>query len=122
MASTAEKLLEQLQEAHAKYGPRCWTLFHHECDPILQKLREQRPGLLRYRTRPWGIEWGLRVPKILDKAVQKIERRGVPKSSAYPIAVSALQKAGDLRSGSLKATRKGTKRGQMTAAERAKTR
>jgi len=62
------------------------------------------------------------VPKILDRAVSRIEQRGVAKSSAYPIAVSALQKAGDLKKGSLKATAKGTKRGAMTAAQRAATR
>jgi hypothetical protein len=62
------------------------------------------------------------MPKILDKAVQKIEKRGVPKSSAYPIAVAALQKAGDLKQGHLSATKKGARRGAMTAAERAATR
>jgi hypothetical protein len=54
--------------------------------------------------------------------VQKIERRGVPKSSAYPIAVNALQKAGDIRKGHLAPTKKGVRRGQMSAAERAATR
>ena len=62
------------------------------------------------------------MPKILDKAVSRIASRGVPKSSAYPIAVAALQKAGDIKKGHLTATRKGAKRGAMTAAERAATR
>ena len=62
------------------------------------------------------------MPRILDKAVSRIASRGVPKSSAYPIAVAALQKAGDLKKGHLTATRKGAKRGAMTAAQRAATR
>lgn len=62
------------------------------------------------------------MPKILDKAVSKIKARGVPESSAYPIAVNALQKAGDLKKGKLAATAKGVARGAMTAAQRAKTR
>jgi hypothetical protein len=62
------------------------------------------------------------MPKILDKAVQKIKARGASESSAYAIATSALQKAGDLKKGTQKATSKGTKRGQMSAAERQATR
>lgn len=62
------------------------------------------------------------MPKILDDAVTRIKARGVKASSAYPIAVSALQKAGDLKRGSLKATQKGAKRGAMTQSEREKTR
>ena len=62
------------------------------------------------------------MPKILDKAVQKIEARGAPKSSAYPIAVASLQKAGDIKKGHLTATKKGAARGAMSAAERADTR
>jgi hypothetical protein len=62
------------------------------------------------------------MPKILDRAVQKIRARGVKESSAYPIAVASLQRAGDLKKGSLTATAKGTKRGAMTAKQRAATR
>ena len=62
------------------------------------------------------------MPAILDKAVKKIRQRGVAKSSAYPIAVAALQKAGDIKKGHLTATKKGASRGAMTAAERAATR
>ena len=47
------------------------------------------------------------MPDILDKAVQKIRASGVKASSAYPIAVASLQKAGDLKKGSLAATAKG---------------
>jgi hypothetical protein len=62
------------------------------------------------------------MPAILDKAVQKIRARGVKESSAYPIAVASLQKAGDLKPGTLAATAKGTKRGAMSAKQRAATR
>ena len=62
------------------------------------------------------------MPKILDRAVARVQQRGVPASSAYPIAVASLQKAGDLKKGSLAATAKGTKRGAMTAKQRAATR
>jgi hypothetical protein len=62
------------------------------------------------------------MPRILDKAVQKIAARGVAKERAYPIAVAALQKAGDIKKGHLTATKKGARRGAMTAAERAATR
>ena len=54
--------------------------------------------------------------------MSKIKARGVPESKAYAFAVSRLQKAGELKKGSLKATAKGVKRGQMTSAERARTR
>jgi hypothetical protein len=62
------------------------------------------------------------MPKILDRAVSRIKARGVKESSAYPIAVASLQKAGDLKKGSLAATAKGTKRGAMTPKQRAATR
>lgn len=62
------------------------------------------------------------MPKILDAAVQQMMKRGVAKDKAYAMAVSSLQKAGDLRSGSLKATQKGAKRGAMSHAQRAATR
>jgi hypothetical protein len=62
------------------------------------------------------------MPKILDRAVSRIKARGVKESSAYPIAVASLQKAGDLKKGSLAATAKGTKRGAMSAKQRAATR
>jgi hypothetical protein len=62
------------------------------------------------------------MPKILDKAVQKITAKGAPEKSAYPIAVAALQKAGDIKKGHLTATKKGAARGAMSAKERAETR
>lgn len=58
------------------------------------------------------------MPKILDTAVSRIKARGVPEKSAWPIAVASLQKAGDLKKGSVKATPKGTARGAMSRAQR----
>lgn len=60
------------------------------------------------------------MPKPLDTAVKRIQSRGVPAKSAWPMAVASLQKAGDLKKGSVKATPKGTARGQMTRAQRQK--
>jgi hypothetical protein len=62
------------------------------------------------------------MPAILDKAVKRIAARGASAKSAWPIAVASLQKAGDLKKGSLKATPKGTKRGQMSQKQRTVTR
>jgi hypothetical protein len=58
------------------------------------------------------------MPKILEDAVSRIKGRGVPEKSAWPMAVSAMQKAGNLKPGSLKATQQGAARGQMTRAQR----
>lgn len=62
------------------------------------------------------------MPKILDEAVRKIKAKGHSTSSAFAIATSALQKAGDLKRGSNVATAKGKRRGAMTEAQRARTR
>ena len=62
------------------------------------------------------------MPAILDKAVKRISARGVKQSSAYPIAVASLQRAGDLKKGTLKATKKGIARAQMPPKQRAATR
>ena len=62
------------------------------------------------------------MPKILDEAVQKLKQRGVKASSAYPIAVSTLQKSGSLKKGSTKPTAKGAKRGAMSSKQREATR
>jgi len=61
------------------------------------------------------------MPGLLDKAVKKIATKA-GKKAAWPIAVAALQKAGDLKAGSLKATAKGTARNKMSPAQRAKSR
>lgn len=62
------------------------------------------------------------MPKILDRLVKQLEKKGYPTGSAYAIATSTLQKAGDLKKGTQEATKKGIKRGNMTPAERAKDR
>lgn len=58
------------------------------------------------------------MPGLLDKAVDRIKQRGVKTSSAWPIAVAAMQKAGNLKQGSLKPTAQGVARNKMTRAQR----
>lgn len=62
------------------------------------------------------------MPKILERLVSQLMAKGKSKKAAYAIAVSALQKSGNLKKGSKKATPKGKKRGKMTAGQRAKDR
>lgn len=62
------------------------------------------------------------MPKILERLVSQLKAKGVSTTSAYAIATKSLQKAGDLRSGSQRATPKGTRRGKMTPGARAKDR
>ena len=62
------------------------------------------------------------MPKILEAAVKEMKKKGMDEKKAYAIAVSSLQRAGDLKKGSTKATAKGLKRGNMTKKQRAKTR
>ena len=62
------------------------------------------------------------MPKILDRLVKQLMAKGKSKKAAYAIAVSSLQKSGNLKKGSSKATAKGKKRGKMTPAARAKDR
>lgn len=62
------------------------------------------------------------MPAILERLVKQLQAKGKSKSSAFAIATSTLQKAGDLKKGSNKPTPKGTKRGAMTPSERAKDR
>lgn len=54
------------------------------------------------------------MPKILDAAVKQIQNKGHSKSSAFAIATSTLQKAGELKKGSNKPTALGVKRGAMS--------
>jgi hypothetical protein len=61
------------------------------------------------------------MPKILDRAVSKIKARGHV-DNPWAVAVSAMHKAGNLKKGSLEATKRGVKRGAMTEAQRAKSR
>jgi len=58
------------------------------------------------------------MPGLLDKAVERIQSRGVSAKSAWPIAVSSLQKSGSLKAGTLKATKQGVQRNQMTRQQR----
>lgn len=60
------------------------------------------------------------MPRILDAAVKRIKAKGHSTSSAYAIATSTLQKAGELVKGHNKPTKLGTKRGQMSRAARHK--
>ncbi len=62
------------------------------------------------------------MPKILERLVSQLQAKGKSKSSAYAIATATLQKHGDLKPGSQKATAKGKRRGAMTPAARAKDR
>jgi len=62
------------------------------------------------------------MPKILDRLVGQLQAKGKSKEAAYAIAISSLQKSGNLKKGSKKATPKGKKRGKMTPSARAKDR
>jgi hypothetical protein len=62
------------------------------------------------------------MPGILDKAVARVKATGQPTKAAWPIAVAAMQKAGNLKPGSLNPTKQGVKRNQMTPSQRAATR
>lgn len=62
------------------------------------------------------------MPKILDRLVSQLKANGMDEKKAYAVAVSQLQKSGNLKKGSLESTAKGTRRGKMTPAQRAKDR
>ena len=62
------------------------------------------------------------MPKILNRLVSQLQTKGVTKKSAYAIATKKLQESGNLKKGTIKATKKGTRRGNMTPAQRAKQR
>lgn len=47
------------------------------------------------------------MPAILERLVKQLQAKGKSKSAAFAIAISTLQKAGDLKKGSSKATAKG---------------
>jgi hypothetical protein len=59
------------------------------------------------------------MPKILDRAVSRIKQTS-PGVNPYAVAVSAMQKAGNLKKGTLQPTKQGVKRGAMTRAQREK--
>lgn len=64
------------------------------------------------------------MPAILEDAVKSImkENPDMKKGAAYAIATKQLQKSGDLKEGTNKATEKGNRRGEMSKSTRAKTR
>ena len=62
------------------------------------------------------------MPKILDRLVGQLQAKGKSKSSSFAIATSALQKSGNLKPGTQEATPKGVVRGNMTPAQREKSR
>lgn len=62
------------------------------------------------------------MPAILERLVRQLKAKGKSDQAAHAIAVSALQKSGNLKKGSTEATSKGKRRGAMTPAARAKDR
>jgi len=62
------------------------------------------------------------LPKILERLVRQLRAKGKSESAAYAIATKALQRSGNLKPGTQKATAKGKRRGDMTPGERAKDR
>ena len=59
------------------------------------------------------------MPKILDRLVSQLKAKGMSEKAAYAIATKQLQKSGNLKKGTNTSTVKGTKRGNMTAGQRA---
>lgn len=62
------------------------------------------------------------MPAILDRLVKQLKAKGKSTSAAFAIATAVLQRSGNLKKGSQKATSKGKRRGSMTPAQRAKDR
>jgi hypothetical protein len=60
------------------------------------------------------------MPKILDRVVRQLKAKGV--ADPYAVGVSAMQKAGNLKKGTLQATKQGVRRGNMTPDQREKAR
>lgn len=60
--------------------------------------------------------------KILTRLKAQLAAKGYTGEQGQRIAVSALQRSGNLKKGSTKPTPKGMKRGSMTPAQRAKDR
>ncbi len=61
------------------------------------------------------------MPDILERLVSQLQAKGMDKKKAYAVAVSSMQKAGNIdKHGKL--TEKGKKRSKMTPAQRAKDR
>jgi len=62
------------------------------------------------------------LPAILDRLVKQLRAKGFNQNSAYAIATKQLQKSGNLKKGTQKATAKGVAQGKKTPAQRAKIR
>lgn len=62
------------------------------------------------------------MPAILNRLRKQLTAKGYSPTAASAIAISSLQKHGELKKGSTEATPKGKKRGAMTPAQRAKDR
>jgi len=62
------------------------------------------------------------MPKILDRLVSQLQAKGKSKKSAFAIATAVLQRSGNLKKGTQKATSKRKRRGAMTPSQRAKSR
>ena len=60
------------------------------------------------------------MPKILDRVVRQLKAKGV--ANPYAVGVAAMQKAGNLKKGTVEATKQGIRRGAMTPEARAKAR
>jgi len=60
--------------------------------------------------------------KILKRLVSQLKAKGMSDGQAHGIAITSLQKSGNLKKGSTEPTTKGVTRGNMTPAERAKDR
>lgn len=60
------------------------------------------------------------MPKILDAAVKQIKKNS-PGVNPFAAATATLQKSGELKPGTNKPTAKGVARGQMSQAQRQKT-
>jgi hypothetical protein len=59
------------------------------------------------------------MPKILARLIYQLMADGMTQARASAIAISQLQKSGDLKPGTTVATAKGITRGNMTPAQRA---
>lgn len=59
------------------------------------------------------------MPAILNRLIKQLKSKGHNDAAAHAIAVSALQKSGNLKKGTEDATPKGIKRGKMSPGQRA---
>jgi len=61
------------------------------------------------------------MPKILDRVVKQLKAKG-DVNNPWAVGVAAMQKAGNLKKGTVQATKQGVRRGNMTPAQREKSR